>query len=92
MAAWHSVEGKYHYKQAEVKLICEQHFGPEHKTKFNPASKRKMDNHGNWRIQFNGTVEFRYAKHASWFLLMCSNLADPPRPERRWTSLSGKTA
>ena len=74
--AWYPVEGKYRIHRKEVIAFCEQHFGQQHKQWFNPTTKRKMDNHGNWTLTFNGVLQLRYKRDITWFMLMSGHLMD----------------
>lgn len=74
---WHVADGSYHRNHDAVKRLCTQHFGPEHNTGYNPVTKRKQDNHGNWKMSFAGTLHFRYKKDLTWFMLAVNQLADP---------------
>ena len=75
---WITIDGTFRIHRDEVRALCEQHFGPEHTQKFNPVTKRKMDNHGNWMMTFSAKLQLRYKRDVTWFMLMASHLMDPP--------------
>jgi hypothetical protein len=74
--SWYEAEGRYSYKREEVRQLCTQHFGPEHSTSYNHATKKTRDNHGNWRLTFGGVLQFRYKKDITWFALTGSHLSN----------------
>lgn len=74
--AWHTADGTYRQNWEEVKKLLLKTFGPEHCTKYNPTSKRKQDNHGNWHLTFGGCIHFRYKRDLVWFALVAGHLSD----------------
>jgi len=75
MAKWHKVEGTFWTKQDTVKAFCEEHFGPENRSKLTPAG-RITNNHGRWELK-QGELKFRYEKDLVWFMLKANDLTDP---------------
>jgi hypothetical protein len=82
MTTWITVDASFTRQRDTISKLLELHFGPEHKQTYNPHSKRKMDNHGDWQFGWDGKVKLRYKKHLVWFLLMAGQYADPPSTTR----------
>ena len=76
--SWESAPGKYFQHYAKIEDLCRRHVGIPHKITMNRITGSKHDNHGNWRMTFDGKVQFRYKKDLTWFLLVAGQLQDPP--------------
>lgn len=66
----------------QVRELCINQFGAEHKNTYDPITRRYTDNHGNWSLSDqkdsrNFRVYFRYEKDLVWFMLQAGHLADP---------------
>jgi hypothetical protein len=74
--SWETAPGNYWANSVKIKDMLVQHLGPEHRETINKLTGRKSDNHGNWRLNFAGRMQFRYKKDLTWFLLVAGELKD----------------
>jgi len=76
--SWHyKTKGTYYRHREHVKSFCFENFGKEHIKVRNHITGKFVDNHGNWKFDFDGKIKFRYEKDLTWFLLQWSEKADP---------------
>ena len=74
--SWVTAPGKYFGQYRKVEELCGKNIGPQFKETTNKLTGRKSNNHGNWRLTFEGTMQFRYKKDLIWFLLVAGELKD----------------